>query len=231
MLSTKVLSVSNRFLINELRSTTPVFVTTYQKNNYFTNANNVNNDDPYYVLGLQWGDGATTKEIQLAYRKQASKLHPDVNKIDSPIIALRKFQNLQKAYEKLMKIHTNLPGIDTLKDDEWRFSVWRNSDRIAIDRTDVAGIKRKRPAMPAKRTENFGGATLGHPDGRGRNNNIRGEYLEDGNNKLPTSSVGRGLNKWVTKSVEFIPWNKDKKFDNNKKDEEKDVIDKIVQPE
>lgn len=59
-------------------------------------------DDPYATLGIQWG--ATTTEIKDAFRKGARELHPDVNKKDSPEQALKKFQNLQKAYSKLMDV-------------------------------------------------------------------------------------------------------------------------------
>ena len=172
---------------------------------YFTNTDNVKRDDPYHHLGLQWGDGATTVEIQQAYRKRAAQLHPDVNKNDSPAVAMRKFQDLQRAYETLMKVHSHVGGISKEKDDEWRFSVWRNGDRIAIDRTDVAGVMRKRPAPPAETDKSpTRGALLGHPSGRGASTVVRGEYLQDGG-KSRSSSVGRGVSKWV-KPKEFVPW-------------------------
>jgi hypothetical protein len=170
---------------------------------YFTNTDKVKREDPYHHLGLQWGDGATTAEIQAAYRKRAAQLHPDVNKEDSPAVALRRFQDLQKAYQTLIKVHSHAGGLSQEKDDEWRFSIWRNGDRIAIDRNDVAGVQRKRPAPPADSSlARKNGALLGHPSGTGVRT-VRGEYLGDG--KPRSSSVGRGLNKWV-KQKEFVPW-------------------------
>jgi len=176
---------------------------------FYTNTDTVKRDDPYHHLGLRWGDGATTAEIREAYRRRAAQLHPDVNQHDPPAVALRKFQDLQKAYQTLMKVHSHVSGVSAEKDDEWRFSVWRNGDRIALDRTDVAGVLRKRPAPPAETEDTSlarrrGGALLGHPSGRG--SFVRGEYLEDGSAGKPrSSSVGRGLNKWV-KPKEFVPW-------------------------
>jgi hypothetical protein len=89
--------------------------------------------------------------------------------------------------------------------------VWRNGDRIALDRDDVAGARRKRPVMPPKVRQTV--AQLGHPSGGGMDSGFRGsraEYLSDGagttEKHQPTSSVGRGLNKWV-EPREFRPWN------------------------
>jgi curved DNA-binding protein CbpA len=150
-------------------------------------------------------------EIRQAYRRRAAQLHPDVNKDDPPAVAMRKFQDLHRAYETLMKVHSNLAGDSYEKDDEWRFSVWRNGDRLAIDRTDVAGVLRKRPAPPAETPNSSArraGALLGHPSGRGSSTASRGEYLQDGEGgdaRTPSSSVGRGLNKWV-KRKEFVAW-------------------------
>jgi hypothetical protein len=160
-------------------------------------------DDPYQQLGLQWGDGATTAEIRQAYRRKAAQLHPDVNTQDAPQVALRKFQELQRAYQSLMKIHSHAGGLCTEKDEEWRFSVWRNGDRIATNRTDVAGMLRKRPKPPAELSSRHRGALLGHPAGTGTLI-IRNEYLGDGQ-AATSSSVGRGQSKWV-KPKEFVPW-------------------------
>jgi hypothetical protein len=167
---------------------------------FFTNTDQMNREDPYQQLGLQWGDGATTAEIRQAYRRKAAQLHPDVNKKDSPQVALRKFQELQRAYQSLMKIHSH--AVSTEKEEEWRFSVWRNGDRIATNRTDVAGVLRKRPKPPAELSSRQRGALLGHPSGTGTV--IRNEYLGDGQ-AAPSSSVGRGQSKWV-KPKEFVPW-------------------------
>lgn len=59
--------------------------------------------------------------------------------------------------------------------------MWRNSDIIAQERNDVAGLARRRPVKPAasnKRGSKWGMA-LGHPDMRG-NKPRRSEYLGDG---------------------------------------------------
>ena len=77
--------------------------------------------------------------------RKARELHPDVNKNDTPEQALRKFQLVQKAYAKLMDVK-GAPHRDDLA-EEWSFAVWRNSDVIAQERDDVAGVKRKRPIL------------------------------------------------------------------------------------
>jgi hypothetical protein len=166
---------------------------------YFTNGQVTKKNDPYAILGLQWGDGATSTDIKQAFREKARQLHPDVNQEDSPKDALKKFQELQKAYEALIKSVTN----EDLQDfEEWRVAIWRQGDRIAMDRTDVAGVKRKRPVQPAT-TTNVYSRELGHPDGRGTASPARAEYL--GQKGKKSSSVGTGRNKWV-KSKEFRPW-------------------------
>lgn len=157
-------------------------------------------DDPYAQLGLQWGDATSTKDIKDAFLKKARELHPDVNKKDSPEQALKKFQQLQKAYQTL------LGNADDAEDgfEEWRFAVWRGGDRIAQDRTDVAGVARKRPVQPASKGDAWAAKQIGHPDGRGAVSSSRAEYLGAG--KTVSSSVGTGKNKWVTPK-EFKPWN------------------------
>lgn len=170
----------------------------------FTNTDKIKREDPYQQLGLQWGDGATTTEIRQAYRRKAAQLHPDVNKTDSAEVALRKFQELQAAYQSLVKVHSHASGLCEEKDEEWRFSVWRNGDRIATNRTDVAGVMRKRPKPPAETFTRSKprGALLGHPSGTGTFQ--KEEYLGDGK-AVTSSSVGRGQSKWV-KPREFVPW-------------------------
>ena len=178
---------------------------------YFTNTDKMKEDDPYAQLGLQWGDATSTRDIQTAFRTKARELHPDVNTKDPPAVALRKFQALQKAY------HTLLGKADDTDEglDEWRFAVWRNGDRIAQDRTDVAGVARKRPVQPASKADAWAARQLGHPDGRGtlKSNHRRADYLADGtrtttpvSSSSSSSSVGTGRNKWVTPKA-FVPWN------------------------
>lgn len=182
---------------------------------YFTNTDSMKRDDPYAQLGLQWGDGATLAEIKQAYKQKSLLYHPDVlrhnNNMDhsSKQAAARKFQDLHRAYQTLVKVHSNLNGLSLEKDEEWRVSVWRNGDRLAVNRTDVAGVLKKRPAPSATLTHTQQAAgLLGHPDGRGATLTMRGEYLGDGGGKLTkhSSSVGRGLNKWV-EPKKLQPWN------------------------
>jgi len=174
----------------------------------FTNTDLMKKDDPYATLGIQWG--ATTSEITDAFKKKAKELHPDVNKQDTPEQALKKFQRIQWAYQKLMDVK-GAPHRDDLL-DEWSFAVWRNSDIIAQERDDVAGVMRKRPIKPAdsvKPGSKWGIATLGHPDQSG-NKPRRAEYLGEGNpSSGPRSNtVGTGVSKYTSpKKKEFKPWN------------------------
>jgi len=171
-------------------------------------------DDPYATLGLTWG--ATVSDIKDAYKSLARKLHPDINKDDSPQKAMEKFQRVQLAYQKLM----NEKGGKIHRDDlaeEWAFQTWRNGDIIAQRRTDVAGVVRKRPVKPAdSEQKQWGVASLGHPNGRG-NQYIRSEYIGAGNNTTvgrKNGTVGSGRSKWV-QPKEFKPW--DPKSSNFKK--------------
>lgn len=173
---------------------------------YFTNTETMKRTDPYHTLGLEWG--ATTSEIKEAFRQKARELHPDVNKTDTPDVALAKFQTLQKAYSQLMD--SRGAHRDDLS-EEWQFAVWRTGDRIAEERTDVAGAARRRPARPAEsmRNQNWGVAALGHPDQRSGNGRRRGELLGDGGGDgkgAKSSTVGTGQSKWVEKK-EYVPWN------------------------
>ena len=177
---------------------------------YFTNGQTTKKDDPYAILGLQWGDGATSAEIRTAFRERAKALHPDV--VDTTVMtteqAHEEFQKLVGAYEALMK-HVQADDCENI--EEWRVALWRQSDRIAMDRTDVAGMARKRPVQPAQ-TSTYS-RELGHPSGRGVA--ARGEYLSGGNSnptmngtKLRSSSVGRGQSKWVKtkRKEEYKEW-------------------------
>ena len=176
------------------------------RRSYFTNGERTKGDDPYAILGMQWGDGATTTEIRTAFRTKAKELHPDV--VDRNVMTLQEaheqFQKLVTAYETLTK--TQNDNNDSI--EEWRVSLWRKSDRIAQDRTDVAGVARKRPAKPAQTSNRIiYSRELGHPNGIGLNSIRKGEYLSaatttnDGSvssnrKKLRSSSVGRGQSKW-----------------------------------
>jgi DnaJ domain len=182
---------------------------------YFTNGDVIKRNDPYALLGLSWGDGATTSEIKAAYKKQAALLHPDVAAARNvkPEVAREKFQQLQQAYEAILALRKHGDGEDSHDAEQWRFRMWRKGDLIAMDRTDVAGVKRQRPQPSASLVEgrqSLHGAVLGHPDGRRGAARQRGEHLTSGSGQVspaPTfSSVGRGLNKWVTRK-EFVPWN------------------------
>jgi hypothetical protein len=132
-----------------------------------------------------------------------------VNQIDNPDQALKKFQNIQQSYEKLMDVRGASMRDDLI--DEWAFAVWRNSDLIAQERDDVAGVLRKRPIKPAaseKPGNKWGIATLGHPDQSG-NKPRRAEYLGDGK---PTpgpksNTVGRIAGKGFSKK--YKAWNLD----------------------
>jgi curved DNA-binding protein CbpA len=189
------------------KSSEPLFDNLYNtRRSYFTNGQITKRDDPYETLGLEWGDGATTAEIRQAFRNKAKALHPDVvDKSKMPIEqAQQEFQRLVKAYESLLKNVQADADNDSI--EEWRLALWRQSDRIALDRTDVAGAFRKRPAPPAQtESRRAYGRELGHPSGKGTSWS-RGEYLSDGktnsstSSKLRSSSVGRGQSKWVQSS-------------------------------
>lgn len=165
------------------------------RRSYYTNGSVTKSNDPFAILGLEWGGAASSADIKVAFRRKAQLLHPDVNKTDSPEQAIQKFQKLQKAYETLMK---SVTGQDNLDLEEWRVAIWRQGDRIALDRDDVAGVKRKRPIQPA--STKIYGRELGHPGGMG--NKVKGEYLGEGKR---ASSVGTGRSKWV-QPREFKPW-------------------------
>lgn len=174
--------------------------------NLHTNAERFKKEDPYACLGLTWG--ATITEIKEAYKKLARQYHPDLNKVDTPNVAVSKFQRIQVAYAKLMDVDGS--HRDDLA-EEWSFGIWRNSDIIAQKRTDVAGVQRKRPIQPARSDNHWGTLSIGHPSGSG-NSFIRGEYLSEGGvhqRKVKSSTVGTGRNKWV-KPKEYKPWNPDK---------------------
>ncbi len=182
---------------------------------YFTNGDRVKGDDPYAVLGLTWG--ATNTEIKEAYRKLAQKYHPDAaGSSQENGSSLESFQKIQKAYSCLMNVR-NLRFSHTSKDtlELYSFQTWRLADVIAQERTDVAGLVKKRPIQPAtdgKRAL----YTLGQPDGTGVWR--REEYVTDGSEgatstlraKKNTGTVGTGRNKWI-KPPQWKPWNPQEK--------------------
>ena len=174
--------------------------------NLFTNTDTMKKDDPYAALDISWG--ATTQEIKDAFKRKARELHPDVNKNDTPEQALRKFQLVQKAYAKLMDVKGATHRDDLA--EEWSFAVWRNSDVIAEERDDVAGVKRKRPIQPAdthKTGSKWGIASIGHPNQTGVVTK-RGEYLGDGFKGRMSGTVGSGRTKYTSdEKKKFKPWN------------------------
>jgi hypothetical protein len=114
---------------------------------------------------------------------------------------------LAVAYEKLTKTKGgNLPSLD---DDEWQWSIWLRGTQIAESRTDVAGVAKVRPIPPAVGAEQQQRYMLGHPAGLGSMRHCRGgEYLGPMSPSGPSSSVGRGVNKWVDPKP-YHPWTKD----------------------
>jgi hypothetical protein len=172
---------------------------------YYTNADRVKSEDPYAMLGLSYGDGADLETIRTAFRKKAVQLHPDVNRNDP--LASKQFQALIRAYEILTKpfqTNNNNTSIDL---DEWRIRIWRNGDRIAISRTDVAGIKKVRPIQPVG-IRNQRQYQIGHPNHSNDSSFRRNEYIADGKQSSSSpvsSSVGRGQNKWVPPKP-YTPW-------------------------
>jgi DnaJ domain len=181
-----------------------------KKHSYYTNADRVKKEDPYAILGLQWGDGATLAQIKTAYLARAALLHPDVNPNASGNVAKQQFQKLRLAYEQLTKAHSHTnSGTADAGAEEWRVSLWRNGDRIALNRTDVAGARRLRPIPPVS-VDNVYAYTLG-TSGGGRSSSS--DYIgtssssSSGATKQP-SSVGTGRSKWVT-PVAYKPWKKD----------------------
>jgi len=126
---------------------------------YFTNTNQMKRDHPYSILGLQWGGGATLTDIQAAYRRKSLELHQDRRPGHNPTVAAREFAQLQKAYETLTQVHSNMNGGGSPeKDDGWHVIVWRNGDRIAVNRTNMPGVQKKRPspsAAAAKQQQQF----------------------------------------------------------------------------
>jgi hypothetical protein len=168
-----------------------------------TNADRMKRDDPYAILGLQWGDGATIAQIKAAYLARAA--HPDVvvNTNINKAAAVAQFQKLKQAYEILTKAHSTTLGSAAVGDvDEWRVSLWRNGDRIAVNRTDVAGVSRVRPIPPASVDENSsyrltGGGTMRYTG--------NADYIGPSSTKQSPSSVGTGRNKWVEPAA-YKPW-------------------------
>lgn len=185
-----------------------------QRVTYFTNGDRVKGDDPFAVLGLTWG--ATNSEIKEAYRKLAQKYHPDAGGSkakdgSTKASSIEAFQKIQRAYSCLMNVQ-NVRFSHASKDalEIYSFQTWRQADILAQERTDVAGLLRKRPIQPA--TDGPRAIyTLGQPDGSGVRR--REEYVTDGSNdamsavrsKKNTGTVGTGKNKWTT-PPQWKPW-------------------------
>jgi hypothetical protein len=170
-----------------------------------TNADRMKRDDPYAILGLQWGDGATIAQIKAAYLARAAQIHPDVvvNTNNNKAAAVAQFQKLKQAYEILTKAHssTTLGSAAAGDVDEWRVSLWRNGDRIAVNRTDVAGVSRVRPIPPASVDKNSSYSLTGG----GTRYTGNADYIGPSSTKQPPSSVGTGRNKWVEPAA-YKPW-------------------------
>jgi DnaJ domain len=186
-----------------------------KKHSYYTNADRVKKEDPYAILGLQWGDGATLTQIKAAYLARAAILHPDVNPNASGNVAKQQFQKLRLAYEQLTKAHSHTNGgTADAGAEEWRVSLWRNGDRIALNRTDVAGTRRLRPIPPVS-VDNVNAYTLGSNSGAGAGRSSS-DYIGTSSSSSSSgsattkqpSSVGTGRSKWVT-PVAYKPWKKD----------------------
>jgi len=200
-----------RYNINSINSINSINNTSSTRN-YFTNGDRLRQEDPYAVLGLQYGDGCTVTEIKTAFRQKAAQFHPDVVQDNQQKKhAAQQFQRVLQAYQTLTEIHTQLPGLDASKDFEWKTAVWRQADRIAIHRTDVAGTAKRRPiaSVALHQQQQQYKYTLGHPQHGGVRRS--GEYLGSSNStdskpKI-ASSVGRGQSKWVTKPATYKPWN------------------------
>jgi DnaJ domain len=186
-----------------------------KKHSYYTNADRVKKEDPYAILGLQWGDGATLAQIKTAYLARAALLHPDVNPNASGNVAKQQFQKLRLAYEQLTKAHShNGGGTADAGAEEWRVSLWRNGDRIALNRTDVAGTRRLRPIPPVS-VDNVNAYTLGNSGAGGGGRSSSSDYIGTSSSSSASSatakqpsSVGTGRSKWVT-PVAYKPWKKD----------------------
>jgi DnaJ domain len=183
-----------------------------KKHSYYTNADRVKKDDPYAILGLQWGDGANLAQIKAAYLARAAQLHPDVNpNASGKTVAKQQFQKLRLAYEQLTKAHNQQNGGtgDAGAEEEWRVSLWRNGDRIALNRQDVAGARRLRPIPPVS-VENVNAYTLGNSSAGGGGRTSSSDYIGSASSTTTQqpSSVGTGRSKWVT-PVAYKPWKKD----------------------
>eukprot|EP00815_Leptocylindrus_aporus_P008188 CAMPEP_0116056394 /NCGR_PEP_ID=MMETSP0322-20121206/3998_1 /TAXON_ID=163516 /ORGANISM="Leptocylindrus danicus var. apora, Strain B651" /LENGTH=203 /DNA_ID=CAMNT_0003540223 /DNA_START=24 /DNA_END=635 /DNA_ORIENTATION=+ len=183
-----------------IRSSTSVLFKFHHPRLLFTNTVALRRDDPYSVLGIQWG--ATTKEVKAAFISKAKEYHPDVNTSDEARIAQEKFQRVKDAYEAIMASQ----GVNDEELQQFQFRAWRKGDLISQQRTDVAGRQRKRPIRPISLDQGRYSSLscgIGHPDGSGvTSRNFRRNELLDGDCKgrlNRSSAVGTGQNKWVSK--------------------------------
>lgn len=183
-----------------------------------TNGARVVAEDPYKTLGIEFG--STTEEIKVAYRALAKRHHPDLfssqTGSDSERLANEAtFRKITAAYNAVMaKANVDLTGEDATL---YSFQLWRKADMLAQERTDVAGVKRVRPARPAGEPTSvmidFSGTV---PVAKRRGGDLIGG--EPGVETRTSSSVGRGQSKW-SKAKPYEPW---KPMSNAKDSKEQD---------
>lgn len=183
----------------------------FLRQSIFTNAHQaVKKDCPYTALGVEWG--ATNQEIKQAYREKCRQYHPDILAQKPMSISERQrmleiFQHIRKSYDALMNASEDFRHGSSEASKKYSFQVWRRGDTIAQNRTDVAGLARKRPAPPIDASDKTS-YILGQPDGSGVRSSSRGEYLTDGTRQSASATVGTGRNKW-TQPPEYKPFKLD----------------------
>lgn len=94
----------------------------------------------YSVLGLK--EGATDRQIKLAFRKLALKYHPDVNPSSD---AQQKFIELKKAYDHLLhKIEHSDEEIEKFSDGKYQRMQWDDEMSFRDDPWYRDAVKRGR---------------------------------------------------------------------------------------